>query len=534
MSRVNATANIVESRHAEVRRVIEQLDVLPTTVNVPMRLLQLQCSRSANAQEIAEVLSTNPSLTSKVLGLANSSYFAPAQPVRRLTTAVSMIGLNNLLSLVFGLSLAGIFNKLGIPQVEMSRLWKTSLLKSTAAREFARKYSPEHVEEAGLCGLLQDIALPVMFAADQSVWTQLLPKLDLPSEFRHAAEKAMFGADHCRLGYLLAARLGLPQIYQLVIGTHHHPASVEKTVGHLGWARAVQFSAVLPHRPVESPQVCAQRLREWLPPCQNKFEQDKQLSDLLGVINDQYRTMLYQLGDADDTSVAFRQFLQAVTSEVARCMTSAIGESAAQITTLKTRESALSGQVRDLERQAIKSDYDSLTGVLNRKGFLSKAEKMLSLSRDYQTGCALGFADLDNFKSVNDTHGHAAGDEALTAVASALGRAVGQQGIVARLGGDEFVFLLLAPSENAAQETSRLIVHETAKLSIPADGGLLRLTASLGLFWIGVAGPAQDVASALADADRLMYQAKHAGKARCVFGRLAPPPTPAEPTRQVA
>src|SRR2546423_7838704 len=117
------------------------------------------------------------------------------------------------------------------------------------------------------------------------------------------------------------------------------------------------------------------------------------------------------------------------------------------MTTLKTRESALSGQVRDLERQAIKSDYDSLTGVLNRKGFLSKAAKMLPLSREYQTGCAMGFADLDDFKSINDKHGHAAGDEALVAIASALGRAVGQQGIVARLGGDEFVFFLLAASE---------------------------------------------------------------------------------------
>src|SRR5437867_7142836 len=108
MSRVNATAPNTEARHQAVLRVIEQLDVLPTTVNVPMRLLQLQCSRTACAKEIAEVLSANPSLTSKVLGLANSSYFAPVQPVRKLTTAVSMIGLNNLLSLVFGLSLAGI------------------------------------------------------------------------------------------------------------------------------------------------------------------------------------------------------------------------------------------------------------------------------------------------------------------------------------------------------------------------------------------------------------------------------------------
>jgi diguanylate cyclase (GGDEF)-like protein len=280
--------------------------------------------------------------------------------------------------------------------------------------------------------------------------------------------------------------------------------------------------------------LCAQRLREWLPPCPDKYQEEKQLSDLLCVINEQYRTTLHLLGEADDTSVAFKQFLQAVTSEVARCMTSAIGESAAQISTLRTRESALTGQVRDLERQAIKSDYDSLTGVLNRQGFLSKAAKMLALSREYLTGCAVGFADLDDFKSVNDKHGHACGDEALVAIASALGRAVGEQGIVGRLGGDEFVFLLLAASEDVAQETSRRITDETAKLSIPVEAGALKLTASMGVFWIGVAAPEQDVAGAISEADRLMYEAKRGGKARCAFGRLATAATTVETARQVA
>lgn len=94
---------------------------------------------------------------------------------------------------------------------------------------------------------------------------------------------------------------------------------------------------------------------------------------------------------------------------------------------------------RELRELAL---LDELTGLHNRRGFLTFAEAELRRLRQSGRGAALLFADLDGLKRINDAHGHAAGDEALTAVAHALREVVGAQGLVARWSGDEFVALV--------------------------------------------------------------------------------------------
>ncbi len=102
---------------------------------------------------------------------------------------------------------------------------------------------------------------------------------------------------------------------------------------------------------------------------------------------------------------------------------------------------------RELRELAL---LDELTGLHNRRGFLTFAEAELRRLRQSARGAALLFADLDGLKRINDAHGHAAGDEALTAVAHALREVVGAQGLVARWSGDEFVALVHEPEGRGA------------------------------------------------------------------------------------
>ena len=119
---------------------------------------------------------------------------------------------------------------------------------------------------------------------------------------------------------------------------------------------------------------------------------------------------LGKIAQQNGSSAAVKEFLQAVGAEVAGILEGAISESLAQIAHLKTRSIELEGKIAGLKREALQADYDELTKALTRRGFLTRAERFLSLAREYETPCAVGFVDVDNFKALNDKLGLAGGD----------------------------------------------------------------------------------------------------------------------------
>ncbi|HEX3618695.1 MAG TPA: EAL domain-containing protein [Solirubrobacteraceae bacterium] len=165
-----------------------------------------------------------------------------------------------------------------------------------------------------------------------------------------------------------------------------------------------------------------------------------------------------------------------------------------------------------LRHQAL---HDALTGLPNRVLALDRAEQMLARSRRSNTPIAALYVDIDGFKHVNDTFGHAAGDELLRIVAQRLRSVVREGDTAARLGGDEFVVLLEGATLDAGAEMVAERMLEV--LSLPYDlsnlgGRELTLSAS-----IGIADGFRATADALlAEADVAMYEAKSSGKNRWI------------------
>jgi len=170
----------------------------------------------------------------------------------------------------------------------------------------------------------------------------------------------------------------------------------------------------------------------------------------------------------------------------------------------------MSDRRRYLDRLAHLADHDVLTGLANRRRFDTELQRHLDRCRRHGPAGALLLLDLDNFKQVNDSLGHNAGDELLVNIAGLLRRSIRSADVVARLGGDEFAILLTDGDQAAAQRVADLVVERIGAHASTLDGVARRVTASIGAVTFRAAS--EHAADILALADMTMYDAKEAGR----------------------
>ncbi len=157
---------------------------------------------------------------------------------------------------------------------------------------------------------------------------------------------------------------------------------------------------------------------------------------------------------------------------------------------------------------------DELTGVRNRRGLRALMVREFHRAERYQGKLALLLFDLDRFKLVNDTHGHAVGDQVLRAVAQALQGALRQVDVVGRLGGEEFVVVAPETSLDEARLVAERLRAQVARVEVRAPSGeRVRVTVSCGVAACDPVLP-HDADELLAFADAALYRAKALGRNR--------------------
>jgi diguanylate cyclase (GGDEF)-like protein/PAS domain S-box-containing protein len=182
--------------------------------------------------------------------------------------------------------------------------------------------------------------------------------------------------------------------------------------------------------------------------------------------------------------------------------------------------SGLALNFRDVsERKALEEQlrqlafHDPLTLLANRSLFRNRVQHALTLTQRSRQRVAVMFLDLDNFKNVNDSLGHDAGDRLLQAAAQRLVKSTRPSDTVARLGGDEFAILLEGINEAADVESVAATITRSFDEPLQLDGSDTWMAASIG---IAFSEPDDDTEQLLRNADIAMYNAKAAGKARFV------------------
>jgi diguanylate cyclase (GGDEF)-like protein len=184
---------------------------------------------------------------------------------------------------------------------------------------------------------------------------------------------------------------------------------------------------------------------------------------------------------------------------------------------LRRYRMAISELAASEERNRRMANHDALTGLANRAQFDARLDHLID-GAPYE-GFAVMCIDLDNFKAVNDTYGHNAGDAVLIAAAKRFAERVGDNGLVARVGGDEFIVLVTSGIDPSVLKMLGEALITDACMPVEFEGADLQIGASIGVsVWPADGRTAKDIINA---ADQVLYDSKRAGRGRCTFAELS-------------
>lgn len=181
----------------------------------------------------------------------------------------------------------------------------------------------------------------------------------------------------------------------------------------------------------------------------------------------------------------------------------------------------LMGEVEGLRRELVHAkqrfeeieavaDQDAMLPVLNRRAFVREMSRVVSFVERYSLPASVIYLDLDNFKEINDAHGHAAGDAALHYVCDVLQKNVRESDVIGRLGGDEFGIILAKADQPQAQTKADSLSRLLQSKPFVYEGATLTLSCSFGAYMFQ---RGENAAEAIAKADRAMYEKKRGRKA---------------------
>jgi diguanylate cyclase len=246
------------------------------------------------------------------------------------------------------------------------------------------------------------------------------------------------------------------------------------------------------------------------------------LTSDLGRFGDESRKLAAQL-EANTDPQAVAELFQGMTAS-ATWLLSQVESSRQELDAAREQINSIHADLARAETMAV---TDPLTGLPNRRGLDLAISRELARARRQKSEVCMAVIDIDHFKSINDQHGHSVGDQALVHLANVIRPGIRETDVLGRFGGEEFLLLMPDTPLPGAEFTVNRLLRTLERSPLHVRTGTITMHFSAGLTQWRPGESAQEI---LERADRAMYQAKQAGRARvhvCTEGEAAPAPAPA-------
>ena len=491
----------------EIEAHLRSLVNFPSPPGVATHIIELARDPDIEMGKVAKALSMDSALATKILRIANSPLYAQRRKSENLRQALVVLGLNATLTLALSFSLVKSLRTGKVNGINYPFYWRRALIAATAARALADAMHQSMAEEIFLAALLQDVGILALDKAVPDLYSGL-NGVQSDHGALAAHEKKRLQIDHAEIGGWLMRTWNLPERLHRAI-EHSHCIDLSLTADPAQvFERCVALSGPVADLFLREP---AQRhFAETALAAERSLAMDKMtFGQVLGTVG----SMLPETEAIFETNLLTEQHPELILEQAREALMLRSLQALREINTLRAVAEISNTRALELEEETRR---DAMTGVYNRAYLDQVLAREFEHSTRHRWPLSVAFADLDNFKGINDQFGHQAGDRILQATARILRGNTRETDLIARYGGEEFVVVLPATDADTARSICERIVAAFQNTGHVIGADQARVTISIGCATHGALIAFPDVTEFVKAADQALYIAKLRGRNRSV------------------
>ncbi len=503
---------------SEIDKLLKDDVRLPSPPAIAIRILEAVKKDESDYNELAKIISSDPSLAAKTLKAANSSLYGLTQRVSSLSKALAVLGLSAAKNIALSFVIAKELRSPSETEFNFEFFWKRSVTAAVASDLCASLIGKKN-DEAFVSGLLQDTGIVIMYLCREEDYLKVLDEKYINKTPIDIAERKVFGFDHQEVGSEILRQWGLPESIYLPIRYHHKRVDFQNEYTHaIDSLYASDRISSIYHGAHGSDK--DEQLRALLG---DNYQKNKEEMDgLIDSVAEKSNEMLSLFEIDADKMKPYSVILEETNEELAKLNLS-YGQLLMKYKEEMVRAENLARKLKAANQELkVIAVRDNLTGLYNNRFFNRQLNIELSRSVRYRKPFSLVMMDLDHFKKVNDAYGHRTGDIVLQKISALIQKRVRISDIICRYGGEEFAVILPETDLKAAAHLAERLRTSIEQEEIKVDANRIKITASIGVStYLPAEGRSPSKSDLLEAADSALYASKRDGRNKLSMAKLS-------------